>query len=164
VSSFLILKINQGEMMLPLTLKLKKKEIFAIKEYVKYEEARVIRRENILNCLHHGYSSSEISLILNVDQKTVTNVGNAYLEGGFDSALYDDERSGRPIDFDDRERSRIIAMVCTNPPNGSYRWTLDLIVEEAQKRELIDRPISREQVRIILALPEFPGFVHILIK
>jgi hypothetical protein len=30
--------------MLPLTLKLKKKEIFAIKEYVKYEEARVIRR------------------------------------------------------------------------------------------------------------------------
>lgn len=137
-------------MMLPLKLTLKKKEIFAIKEFLKYEEARVIRRSNILNCLHHGYSSSEIALILNVDQKTVTNVGTAYLEGGFDSALYDDERSGRPIDFDDRERSRIIAMVCTNPPSGSYRWTLDLIAEEAEKRDLINRSISREQVRIIL--------------
>lgn len=89
-------------------------------------------------------------MILNVDQKTVTNVGNAYLEGGFDSALYDDERSGRPIDFDDRERSRIIAMVCTDPPDGTYRCILDLIVEKAQKRELIDQSISREQVRIIL--------------
>ena len=136
--------------MVPLKITLRKKEVFAIKEFVKYEEARVIRRANILNCLHHGYSSSEISLILNIDQKTVTNVGNAYLESGFDSALYDDERSGRPIDFDDRERSRIIAMVCTNPPSGSYRWTLDLIVEEAEKRELVDRSISREQVRIIL--------------
>ena len=137
-------------MMLPLKITLRKKEIFAIKEFVKYEEARVIRRANILNCLHHGYSSSDIALILNVDQKTVTNVGNTYLESGFDAALYDDERSGRPIDFDDRERSRIIAMVCTNPPSGAYRWTLDLIVEEAHKRELINRTISREQVRIIL--------------
>ena len=136
--------------MLPLKITLKKKEIFSIKEFVKYEEARVIRRANILNCLHHGYSSSEISLILNVDQKTVTNVGNTYIESGFDAALYDEERSGRPIDFDDRERSRIIAMVCTNPPSGAYRWTLDLIVEESQSRELIDRTISREQVRIIL--------------
>lgn len=74
----------------------------------------------------------------------MTNVGNAYLEGGLDSALYDEERSGRPIDFDDRERSRIVAMVCSQPPRGFYRWTLDLIVEEAQKRQLVDGQISRE--------------------
>src|SRR3989338_45923 len=137
-------------MMLPLKITLKKKEIFSIKEFVKYEEARVIRRANILNCLHHGYSSSEISLILNVDQKTVTNVGNTYIESGFEAALYDEERSGRPIDFDDRERSRIIAMVCSEPPSGRYRWTLDLIAEESEKRKLIESSISREQVRIIL--------------
>lgn len=141
--------------MTPLQLTLKRKEVFAIKEFVKYEEARVIRRANILNCLHHGYSSGEIALILNVDQKTVTNVGNAYLQYGFESALYDDERSGRPIDFDDRERSRIIAMVCSNPPSGAYRWTLNLIVEEAQKQELIDGTINREQVRIILQEHDF---------
>lgn len=134
----------------PLTLKLKPSDLTEIRYRLSIEEPRVIRRANILNCLHLGYASAQIAQILNVDPKTVTNVGNAYLEGGLDSALYDEERSGRPIDFDDRERSRIVAMVCSQPPRGFYRWTLDLIVEEAQKRELVDGQISRETVRVIL--------------
>jgi adenylosuccinate lyase len=36
------------------------------------------------------------------------------------------------------------------PLKGFYRWTLDLIVEEAQKRELVEANISRETVRVIL--------------
>ncbi|MBF0298922.1 MAG: IS630 family transposase [Oligoflexia bacterium] len=133
----------------PLKLELKSKELEAIREYLKYEERRVIRRANILNCLHLGYTSGDIALILNVDSKTVTNVGNAYLEEGLESALYDDERCGRPIDFDDDDKSRIVAMVCSDPPKGYYRWTLDLIVEESKKREIVD-DISREEIRIIL--------------
>lgn len=136
--------------MLPLSLKLKRKDLEDIKGMLRYEEARVVRRANILNCLHLGYGSGEIAQILNIDPKTVTNVGNAYLEAGLEAALFDEERSGRPIDFDDRERSRIVAMVCTDPPAGYYRWTLDLIVEEAERRQLVDSSISREQVRIIL--------------
>jgi len=131
-------------------LKLKPLDLTEIRYRLAVEEPRVIRRANILNCLHLGYTSAEIAQILNVDPKTVTNVGNAYLEGGLESALYDEERSGRPIDFDDRERSRIVAMVCSEPPRGFYRWTLDLIVEEAQKRQLVDGQISRETVRVIL--------------
>ena len=136
--------------MVPLTLRLRKKERETIGHLLKYEEPRVIRRANILNCLHLGYPSGEIAQILQVDPKTVTNVANVYLETGLQAALFDEERAGRPIDFDDRERSRIVAMVCADPPKGYYRWTLDLIVEEAQKRELIGGSISREQVRIIL--------------
>jgi transposase len=142
--------IPKGLEMTPLKVKLKLKDHHTIKELLKYEEPRVIRRANILNCLHLGYGPVEIAGILNVDRRTVTNVASSYIELGLDAALYDDERCGRPIDFDDRERSRIIAMVCTNPPDGRYRWTLDLIAEEAEKRNLIDRNISREQVRIIL--------------
>ena len=97
--------------MSPPTLQLKPLELDEIR--LSVEEPCVIRRANILNCLHLGYPSGDIAKILNVDPKTVTNVGNAYLEGGLDSALYDEERSGRPIDFDDRERSRIVAMVCS---------------------------------------------------
>src|SRR5262245_19720642 len=115
------------EEMAPLSLKLKRKDLEDIREMLKYEEARVVRRANIMNCLKLGYASGEIAPMLNVDPKTVINVGNAYLEAGLEAALFDDERSGRPIDFDDRERSRIVAMVCTDPPAGYYRWTLDLI-------------------------------------
>jgi len=39
----------------------------------------------------------------------------AYLEVGLDSALHDEGRSGRPIDFDDQERLRIVVMVCSQP-------------------------------------------------
>ncbi len=133
-----------------LQLQLKKEELIRIKFLLGIEEPRVIRRCNILNCLHRGYASGEIANILNIDPKTVTNVGHAYLELGLERALYDDERSGRPIDIDDRIRSRIVAMVCSNPPEGTYRWTLDLIVEEVSKREIVSEPISREAVRLIL--------------
>ena len=136
--------------MAPISLRLKPQELKRIRHLLGIEEPRVIRRANILNCLNLGYVSSDIAMILNVDPKTVTNVANVFLEDGLDSALYDEERSGRPIDFDDRERSRIVAMVCSEPPQGFYRWTLDLIVEKAQKRELVDGSISRETVRVIL--------------
>ena len=136
--------------MTPMTLQLGKFELETVRSKMNYEEPRVIRRCNILHFLHLGYRSTEIATLLNIDPKTVTNVGGAYLELGLDAALFDDERSGRPIDIDDRVRSRIVAMVCTNPPSGADRWTLDLIVEEAQKRDLFERKISREQIRIIL--------------
>lgn len=137
--------------MAPIELKLHHTQREQIKELLKYEEPRVIRRANILNCLHLGYASGNIADILNVSARTVQNVAHAYLENGLQSALYDDERSGRPIDIDDRERSRIIAMVCSDPPKGYYRWTLDLIVEQAHSRGLVSKgSISREEVRIIL--------------
>jgi transposase len=104
-------------------LTLKVQDLKAIRYRLNIEEPRVIRRANILNCLHLGYTSIQIAQILNVDRKTVTNVGDAYLEGGLESALFDEERSGRPIDFDDRERSRIVA--CARPRRkGSIagRW------------------------------------------
>ena len=134
----------------PLEIKLHHMQLTRIKDLLEYEEPRVIRRANILNCLHLGYRSGDIAQILNVSARTVQNIAHAYLESGLDAALFDDERSGRPIDIDDRERSRIVAMVCSDPPKGRYRWTLDLIVEEAAKRELVNCSISREQVRIIL--------------
>ena len=136
--------------MTPMTLQLGKFELETVRSKMNYEEPRVIRRCNILHFLHLGYRSTEIATLLNIDPKTVTNVGGAYLELGLDAALFDDERSGKPIDIDDRVRSRIVAMVCTDPPSGADRWTLDLIVEEAQKRDLFERKISREQIRIIL--------------
>lgn len=136
-------------------VQLRKKDLLVIKEYLKYEEPRVIRRCNILNALNLGYGISEIADLLHVHRNTVRNIALVYNDSGLDSALYDDERSGRPIDFDDRDRSRIIAMVCSDPPKGYYRWTLDLIVEESEKRNLTKDTISREQIRIILQEHDF---------
>ncbi|MCB9229655.1 MAG: IS630 family transposase [Deltaproteobacteria bacterium] len=122
-----------------------------IQELLKYEEPRVIRRCNILSCLHAEMQTSLISQVLHVDPKTIRNTALHFMEHGLDAALFDDNRSGRPIDIDDRERSRIIAMVCANPPSGAYRWTLDLILEEIKNQNILDgKSVSRETVRLIL--------------
>lgn len=132
------------------------KQMDKLSAIVDYEENRVVRRANILSCLHNGMTQLLISKVLHVDPKTIRSVRDVYLESGLDAALYDDERSGRPIDYDDKDRSRIIAMVCTDPPHGYYRWTLNLIVEESVKRGLVaENTISREQVRIILQEHDF---------
>ena len=105
--------------MAPLKLTLTKKDVEHIKHLLRYEEARVIRRANILNCLHLGYPSGEIAQILNVDPKTVTNVGHAYEEAGLDAALFDDERSGRPIDFGSGTRTSSATPPSTTPSSPS---------------------------------------------
>ena len=56
----------------PLRLKLKPSDLTEIRYRLSIEEPRVIRRANILNCLHLGYASAQIAQILNVDPKTVT--------------------------------------------------------------------------------------------
>ena len=96
----------------------------------------------------HWKQEQRIAKILSFEERRVVRRANIL---SLDAALYDDERSGRPVDIDDRERSRIVAMVCEDPPPGYSRWTLDLIVEEVNSRQVLDRDtISRETLRLIL--------------
>ena len=106
-------------------------------------------RADALRLKHKGYSHAEVAEFLEVTPRTVSNIIGYYKNGGIESALNDDPRPGRPTVFDDRDKCRLIAMVCSNPPEGFDRWSLDLIVEEAIERK-ITPSISREQVRIIL--------------
>ena len=122
-----------------------------IAEMLKYEEPRVIRRCNILSCLDSGMGTGLIAQVLHVDPKTVRNIAKHFNESGMDAALFDEQRSGRPIDIGDTEKSRIVAMVCENPPSGACRWTLELIVEEIARRDLLGGPVpAKETVRLML--------------
>jgi putative transposase len=47
------------------------------------------------------------------------------------------------------EKQRIVAMVCSDPPEGQARWTVRLITEDAVKRKLVPRA-GRETIRILL--------------
>jgi hypothetical protein len=41
--------------------------------------------------------------------------------------------------LDDNQKQRLIAMVCSNPPERRARWTVRLVAEEAVKRKLVPR-------------------------
>jgi len=66
-----------------------------------------------------------------------------------EEALCDRPRSGQPGKFTDKQKEKIVAMVCSRPPNGCNRWTVRIIAEESKRRGLTSR-ISRESVRLIL--------------
>jgi hypothetical protein len=51
--------------------------------------------------------------------------------------------------LDDRQKQRLMAMVCSRPPEGRARWTVRLLAEEAVQRKLIPR-VGRETIRILL--------------
>lgn len=92
-------------------------------------------------------SAAEVADFLEITPRTVFNIQKNYEEGGLDKALHDDPRA--PRHFDDRIKSQIVAIVCSEPPDAFDRWTLELIKEEAIKSKVV-HDISRETIRVIL--------------
>lgn len=115
----------------------------------KGKSAREITRAHALNLSNKGYCVIEIADILEITPRTVINITNNYKEGGLLKALKDDPRPGQPPKFDDRIKTKIVATVCSNPPEGFDRWTLELLQEKIIAEEIVDG-ISRETIRIIL--------------
>ncbi|MFU8797682.1 MAG: IS630 family transposase, partial [Gammaproteobacteria bacterium] len=113
------------------------------------KDARVIYRANALNLRNKGLSAAEVADFLEITVRTVFNIQKNYEDGGLAKALYDDPRPGTPAKFDDRIKSQIVAIVCSSPPEGFDRWTLELIKERAIKSKVTET-ISRETVRVIL--------------
>ena len=97
----------------------------------------------------NGQTRSDVANVLNITTRTVTNTCNNYIEFGLERSLKDDPRPGKPIVFDDRVKSKIVAMVCSDPPDGFDRWTLDLVKSQSEDRNIINT-ISKEKIRIIL--------------
>jgi transposase len=113
------------------------------------QTVRVILRGLALYQLHGGKAVSEVAVNVRLSPKAVREIGWRYKDSGLDRALYDKQRPGAQSLLDDRQRQRIIAMVCSDPPEGRARWTVRLVAEEAVKRKLVPK-VGRETVRVLL--------------
>jgi putative transposase len=113
------------------------------------QQVRVVVRALTLSQLHQGKAASEVAANMGLNPKTVREIGRRYLEKGLDQALYDKQRPGAASLLDPSQSQQIIAMVCADPPPGYARWTIQLIVEEAVKRELVPK-VGRETIRVLL--------------
>jgi len=113
------------------------------------EDARAIYRANALNLRSKGLTFAEVGDFLEITSRTVFNIEQNYEEFGLEKALIDDPRPGAPIEFDDRVKSQIVAMVCSNPPEGFDRWTMRLLKEKVIQEGIVGT-ISHETIRVIL--------------
>jgi transposase len=113
------------------------------------EWARVLRRALILRQLDQGQTAAQVASHLGVAPKTVRAIARRYGEGGLEPALYEKSRPGQPRVLNAGQSQRIIAMVCSQPPEGRAWWSVRLIAQEAVKRKLVPQ-VGRETIRILL--------------
>lgn len=113
------------------------------------QQVRVVLRAVALLQLGRGVSAPQIASLVPLTPQAIRKIGHRYQEGGLERALYEKQRPGAEALLEDSEKQRIIAMVCSDPPEGFARWTVRLVAEEAVKRRLVPR-VGRETIRILL--------------
>jgi putative transposase len=114
------------------------------------QPVRVVLRALALLHLSDGSTAPDTARSLKkLTPKAVRSIAHRYAEGGLDRALYEKSRPGAVPLLSPSEKQRIVAMVCSDPPEGQARWTVRLIAEEAVKRKLVPRA-GRETIRILL--------------
>ena len=114
------------------------------------KSVRVVLRALALLHLGEGLTAPQVSTsVKKLTAKAVRDICHRYKQSGLDGALYEKPRPGAAPLLDEADKQRIIAMVCSDPPEGRARWTVRLIAEEAVKRKLVARA-GRETVRVLL--------------
>lgn len=110
---------------------------------------RVVLRGLALLQLAKGVAAPRIAGMIPLTAQAVRDIAHRYQQGGLDRALYEKQRPGAAEVLNDSQKQRLIAMVCSSPPEGRARWTVRLVAEEAVKRKLVPR-VGRETIRMLL--------------
>ena len=89
----------------------------------------------------------EIARVLQVGTATVERVRRRCVEGGVEAALGRRQQvNRRPRKLDGDGEARLVAMACSQPPEGRAGWTLQLLADRLVEWEIVDS-ISTETVR-----------------
>jgi putative transposase len=113
------------------------------------QQVRVTLRALALLRLHQGLTAPQVAQVVQLTDQAVRQIARRYRAGGLERALYEGPRPGKGRVLDQTQRQKIVAMVCGSPPAGQSRWTVRLIVEQAQRKKLVPR-VGRETIRMLL--------------
>jgi len=111
--------------------------------------ARVFKRAQVLMHFDERKSSPTIASFVGVTVETVRRIGWNYLQEGLNRALYDLPHQGAAKLLTKKQETHIIALVCSDPPEGYDRWSIRLLTEEVMKRKIVNS-VGRETIRILL--------------
>ena len=142
---------TQGVARPALRIEVTKKDLKELKKLLSggVQQVRVVLRAMALLQIARGVSAPRIADVVPLTPQAIRRVAHRYEQGGLERALYEKERPGAATLLEDSQKQRIIAMVCSDPPEGCARWTVRLVAEEAVKRRLIPR-VGRETIRVLL--------------
>ena len=114
------------------------------------QPVRVVIRALVLGQIDQGRTTVEAGAGVGISAKAAWEIGKRYQEGGLQAAIYDAPRPGQKPLLDAEHGQRMIAMVCSQPPEGQARWSVRLVAEEAVKRKLVAQ-VGPETARILFS-------------
>ena len=109
-------------------------------------KARKMKRALILLKANEGLSDPQIMAAINVSRPTVERIRKRFVEGGLERALHEDPRPGQRRKLDGRGEAQLIAVACSQAPDGHAHWTLRLLADKLVQLEVVES-ISHETVR-----------------
>jgi transposase len=112
-------------------------------------KAAVIRRAHILLKSDEGKSDRQISELLYIHEDSARNTRKRFAEDGLQAALEDKTKPKRGTKLNEQQQAHLVAVACSQPPEGQARWTLELLVAQLVKDGIVEE-ISPEAVRLAL--------------
>mgnify|MGYP000302501314 CR=1 FL=1 len=121
----------------------------------KHRSQKVLNALILLACDEGGHqekrsTNEEISRVLGISMRKIDRVKKRFVVDGLDVALHGKKGSrvyAKKADWD--FEAHLIALSCSEPPEGFARWTLRLLADKVVELDYIDS-ISHETVRRVL--------------
>ena len=103
-----------------------------LKELVKGGEisARKLKRALELLNADEGLTDMEIAVALKIELSTVGRVRRRYVKEGLQSALNERARPGQKRKLNGKQEAHLVAITCSEPPEGHTHWTLKLLADK----------------------------------
>lgn len=108
--------------------------------------ARVRQRAQILLWSDEGKRDKDIAALLHCDLGTVANARRYWAT---DKRLTDLPRRGGTPKLDAKQQARLVALACSDAPEGRAQWTMQLLADELVVLQVVDS-VSDETVRRVL--------------
>lgn len=107
--------------------------------------ARKIKRAHILLKAAEDINDEQIAQVVDTSPSTVLRTRKRFVDEGLD-ALNERPRSGQPRKLDGKQEAHVIAVACSEPPEGHTHWTLRLLAGKVVELGFAES-ISPETVR-----------------
>ena len=112
-------------------------------------KAAVIRRAHILLKSDEGKSDRQISELLYIHEDSARNTRKRFVEDGLQAPLADKAKPKPEPKLNEQQQAHLVAVACSQPPEGQARWTLELLAAQLVKDGIV-AGISPEAVRLAL--------------
>jgi transposase len=111
--------------------------------------AQRLRRAHSLLHADEGLADEAIAELLYTNRSTVERTRRRLVEEGLEAALSERPRPGAAAALDQKGRATLLALACSNPPEGRACWTMQRLADELVERKVVGA-ISDETVRRVL--------------